>query len=900
GGGFGVVYLARVDKSGGKEYALKTIHPLLKRTAEEMDKVREKFLLASRLSHQNIAEPVILHRCENIRISDETAARELGVSRGDTIMVMRYAPGVTLSQWRRQFPGGIVPLPRVCELARQIASALDYAHGEKVVHRDVKPGNIMVETLDLSEGVAPNQTGGGRQTAGIRVRVLDFGLAAEIRSSMSRVSVETGDTSGTRPYMAPEQWMGRKQDGRTDQYAFACVIYELLSGAPPLAGVFDTGDPAIMRSAVLSEPPSQIIGVPRAVNAALARALAKDPDARFPSCGEFADALCAASAGSMQLGPGRLIAVGRAIWEGRRKTDGRVSSGEFATAAYPSAATAPYSGASPAAAKRPRQFPSFAGWIAALAAAVALTLHFSARKPRQETVLAPVETKDVPVSIAEIENVPDTNPNPQPEPEPAPGPQPDPQPEPEPAPGPQPEPAPEPEPEPKPDPAVVAEQERIWKLEMAFKAWDDVLGQTVKTGSALADKIRLASASVGLDAQISGFKKFGLETLDTTRKEVLKFWKEGDSRLVPPEPNDVLRELLKELDDELSACKKRERKAAEAAALAAVIAATNDLRVAYESLPDNAQKEFPGLKGEIEKLIVRANAYANATNYAAAATNYIAAATAVRYLGDVAGGETAKKLHAAQKECGRARAAAEDAVAYNHAEKLWGDAESLLEKAGTITVKPDFGLGKTIGDARDAYGRAAEAFWKARKLACSQIASALLLEAKNAERNGDIAACADFAERAAEKAKDAGDSKMERLASELGAKARETLGRPAVVDGSKRELKFNGRLGRQASIALQWKAVPGENPGGGHWESAPITRREWFAVVSQTPIGVGWDNLDAVANMILRSEAEEWAEKLAEKCPGWNFEVKWSAGRTMGKNARNPSSKFFLIATEQQ
>ena len=82
----------------------------------------------------------------------------------------------------------------------------------------------------------------------IRVRILDFGLAAKIRSSMSRVSTETGDTSGTRPYMAPEQWLGKKQDGRTDQYALACVLYELLSGAPPFAGVFETGDPIIMRT----------------------------------------------------------------------------------------------------------------------------------------------------------------------------------------------------------------------------------------------------------------------------------------------------------------------------------------------------------------------------------------------------------------------------------------------------------------------------------------------------------------------------------------------------------------------------------------------------------------------------------------------------------------------------
>ncbi len=108
---------------------------------------------------------------------------------------------------------------------------------------------------------------------------------------MSRVSTETGDTSGTRPYMAPEQWLGRKQDGRTDQYALACVLYELLSGAPPFAGVFETGDPIIMRTAVERDAPDEIEDAPPAINAALLRALSKAPKDRFPSCAAFIAAL---------------------------------------------------------------------------------------------------------------------------------------------------------------------------------------------------------------------------------------------------------------------------------------------------------------------------------------------------------------------------------------------------------------------------------------------------------------------------------------------------------------------------------------------------------------------------------------------------------------------------------
>ena len=293
GGGFGVVYLAR-DTNGGVEVAVKTLHPLLKHSPEEMEALRAKFALVSRLAHPNVATALVLHPVRDVSIPDETARRELKLSPGDSVMVMRYAPGVTLSKWRRQFPDGVVPPELALEIGRQIASALDYAHSEKIVHRDVKPGNVMVETLAAEPPQAVDHGHGGALPPGapkIRVRILDFGLAAEIRSSMSRISTEQGDTSGTRPYMAPEQWLGRKQDGRTDQYALACVLYELLSGAPPFSGVFETGDPMIMKSAVVDDPPEELESLPPPANAALLRALAKAPKDRFPTCGAFVEAL---------------------------------------------------------------------------------------------------------------------------------------------------------------------------------------------------------------------------------------------------------------------------------------------------------------------------------------------------------------------------------------------------------------------------------------------------------------------------------------------------------------------------------------------------------------------------------------------------------------------------------
>ncbi len=276
GGGFGVVYLAK-DTVSGVEVAIKTLHPLLKSNPEEMEKLKVKFALVSRLHHPNIAVPLTLYLVPDASYFDESTKQELSVFDRDFVMVMNYAPGVPLSQWRKQFPGGIVPVDKALEIMRQIASALDYAHGEKIIHRDIKPANVMVET--------------DTQTGRIKARVLDFGLAAEIRASMSRVSQEKWSTSGTRPYMAPEQWTGKRQGAATDQYALACLFHELVSGAVPFAGVFETGDPDAMIYTVRNEEPETLEELSTDQNAALLRALSKKADERWPSCAAFVGAL---------------------------------------------------------------------------------------------------------------------------------------------------------------------------------------------------------------------------------------------------------------------------------------------------------------------------------------------------------------------------------------------------------------------------------------------------------------------------------------------------------------------------------------------------------------------------------------------------------------------------------
>ena len=275
GGGFGTVYLAR-DTVSGVRYAVKGLPPFVKGNREELENVKANFALVSRLSHTNIARAHVLHLAKEVEYNSEEVHRKLRVDTGDTLMVMEYAPGVTLSQWRKQFPDRKVPLGKALEVARQIASALDYAHAKKILHRDVKPANVMVETLEDGSLVA---------------RVLDFGLAAEIRSSMGHVSREIHDTSGTRPYMAPEQWVGAKQGPATDQYALAALFCELVTGDVPFASVFETDDTMVMLNAVRGEPYVPPPDLPKAMRAALVRALAKKPGRRFASCTAFANAL---------------------------------------------------------------------------------------------------------------------------------------------------------------------------------------------------------------------------------------------------------------------------------------------------------------------------------------------------------------------------------------------------------------------------------------------------------------------------------------------------------------------------------------------------------------------------------------------------------------------------------
>jgi len=249
-GGMGIVYQC-LDKVGGVSVAVKCLPPKVSRNADEMDDIRANYRLVSDLNHPNIAGARTL---------------ELDESTGDYYLVMDLVRGMSLKRWMKRNPQATMEAKLA--ILRQVAAALDYAHAQKVIHRDVKPENVMVD-----------DEGG--------VKVLDFGLAAQIRSSQSRTSTTVTSKGGTPGYKSPEQWLGRPQREPADVYSFGVLAYWMLSGYLP----FDGDDPVVLGHAVLSAPVEPVVEIPAHMNAALVKALAKQPDGRFASCGEVVDAL---------------------------------------------------------------------------------------------------------------------------------------------------------------------------------------------------------------------------------------------------------------------------------------------------------------------------------------------------------------------------------------------------------------------------------------------------------------------------------------------------------------------------------------------------------------------------------------------------------------------------------
>lgn len=253
-GGMGVVYRC-FDEVSNIEVALKTLSQELAASGWEMDNIKRNFKLVQQLNHQYIAN---YKNLEQDPVS------------GGYLLIMEYVDGEELRYFlRRKQDEGSFNEELVIKLTHQIAEALDYAHERKIIHRDIKPANIMVDRNG-------------------DIKLLDFGLAAQIHSSLSKVTKDNHeDTSGTVPYMSPEQWICRPQTAASDQYSLAATLYEVFSGNPP----FDSADKDNLRHCALNIVPEMLTGVSPAIARAIARALSKNPKDRFACCSDFAAAL---------------------------------------------------------------------------------------------------------------------------------------------------------------------------------------------------------------------------------------------------------------------------------------------------------------------------------------------------------------------------------------------------------------------------------------------------------------------------------------------------------------------------------------------------------------------------------------------------------------------------------
>jgi serine/threonine protein kinase len=253
-GGMAVVYRA-VDERLGRRVALKILAPAL--AADEA--FRQRFIRESRAAAA-VDDPHII------------PVYEAGEADGVLFIAMRFVPGGDVRTLVRQH-GPMAPA-RAVEIISAVASALDAAHAAGLVHRDVKPANMLIDA---------------RPDRPDHVYLSDFGLSKGAMSS-SRLT-GTGLFLGTADYAAPEQIGGRSVDGRTDQYALACAAFELLAGAPP----FQHDQATATIWAQMSEPPPPLRArrpeIPAAVDQVFAAALAKVPESRYRCCRDFAYAL---------------------------------------------------------------------------------------------------------------------------------------------------------------------------------------------------------------------------------------------------------------------------------------------------------------------------------------------------------------------------------------------------------------------------------------------------------------------------------------------------------------------------------------------------------------------------------------------------------------------------------
>ncbi|OBF50694.1 hypothetical protein A5787_07845 [Mycobacterium sp. 852002-50816_SCH5313054-b] len=254
-GGMGRVYLAAHPRLP-REDALKVLPAEVTADPQYRERFEREAELAAGLSHPHIV-----------------GVHDRGEFEGQFWISMEYVPGTDVARLlRERFPGGM-PVDAAMAIIAAVAAALDYAHRRGLLHRDVKPANILVTDSDEH---------------GRRIYLADFGIARRVDDAAGLTSTKMA--VGTAAYAAPEQLMAGPVDGRADQYALACTAFHLLAGVPPYRGP----NLAVVIGQQVSAPPPSI-GAHRPGLAGLdpvyATAMAKEPSGRFGSCGEFAEQL---------------------------------------------------------------------------------------------------------------------------------------------------------------------------------------------------------------------------------------------------------------------------------------------------------------------------------------------------------------------------------------------------------------------------------------------------------------------------------------------------------------------------------------------------------------------------------------------------------------------------------
>jgi serine/threonine protein kinase len=258
-GGMGEVYLAR-DLTLGREVAIKVMKAGGSSEPDRLRRFEREARAAAALNHPNIA-----------------TIYEVGEHEGTPFIAMELVEGKTLRQRLKEGP---LPMEEVLRLATQVAGGLAKAHEAGVVHRDLKPGNLMVTT----EGLA---------------KILDFGLVKLLPhvSPVSGEITEEGSVLGTVEYMSPEQALARPVDHRSDQFSFGSILYEMATGRRP----FQKDEKAQTLVAIIHGEPEPMVRLnaetPPEIGAIVRRCLAKAPDARYDSTADLAEALARVPAG---------------------------------------------------------------------------------------------------------------------------------------------------------------------------------------------------------------------------------------------------------------------------------------------------------------------------------------------------------------------------------------------------------------------------------------------------------------------------------------------------------------------------------------------------------------------------------------------------------------------------